>query len=443
MENEKMNREQQRAERERITTLLAYGDPFEYFEKRSITIGQRIGISADSIREAVDILKGAFGAEWLIAQAQKKGCGEIAPFCDHPLGTVFDVAGEPQITTACEIALYLKVLARTPRLTTVLANLKNPADYNTSLMQLAFAFRLERIGAEKIEFEPPVADGRVGDIGFRLHGAEYVAECYLPRTTPRLYDGVGDLRTAFASFMDAISGEDSLHRILMIRPKHIVTPKGRKGIAAYVRQLSNEIGDQVYLKWEDESVLVELRRLPTSELSGYFPRDNGGQSPEFYDGAQAFIYSHRSSEEELLEYRDSGIKPPNSQIRNLILIWDAPRVDAPPTLNEWMAELVGKISRKLAQARRDDQPRRLVIVGLHEASEDNEDVPEALRTLCERLEGGHENYAGALIVSRVMWPNFRHGYVGYVGAGNPENSLPTEVVLAFGKLEARRDILTA
>ena len=47
-------------------------DPTIEFETRGIAVGLKIGIPAQVVREAVDILQAAFGAEWLTERAQDK-----------------------------------------------------------------------------------------------------------------------------------------------------------------------------------------------------------------------------------------------------------------------------------------------------------------------------------------------------------------------------------
>lgn len=103
-------------------------DPITHFETRGIADGMKIGIPAQVVREVADILAAAFGAEWLTEQARDKRRDDVVPMCTHPLGTMIDVAGASQVAEACEVALYLKTLARTPRVATVLQNMRNVQD---------------------------------------------------------------------------------------------------------------------------------------------------------------------------------------------------------------------------------------------------------------------------------------------------------------------------
>jgi len=406
-------------------------DPTTQFETRGIAVGLKIGIPVHVVREAVDILQAAFGAEWLTERTRDKRPDDVVPVCVHPLGMMIDIAGASQVTEACEVALYLKTLAHTPRLPTVIRKMKNAQDYLPSLMQLAFAYRFLRIGAEAMELEPPVADGRVGDLGFRLDGNYYLAECYIPRALPWLPEGAGELRRAMNKIMDAISGEgDPLHRVLLVRPKRSITAKDRKWVVALVTRLAREVGREREAIYEDDALTVELRRVPSSELALYLPRDKGERYPEFYGGAHTFLFSRYVSQEELAAYQVRSVEHLNGPIRDVLLIWSPPCADAMPTADEWIDSLTDKISSKLAQARRDDEPRRLMIVGLHAADEDGEEVVSALERLGRRLAGRHDNYGGALFVSRTAWPNHRHGYVGYASAGSPQHTLPISAVAA-------------
>ena len=160
-------------------------------------------------------------------------------------------------------------------------------------------------------------------------------------------------------------------------------------------------------------------------------------------GAHTFLCSRQVSQEDLFAYQARSDEHLNGPIRDLVLIWSPPSADAVPTVDVWIEGLTDKISTKLAQARRDDEPRRLIIVGFHAADERQETVVAALETLGERLAGRHNNYGGTLMVSRTTWSNHRHGYVGFALAGNPQHSLPIESVIALGELEANRNIILA
>ena len=419
-------------------------DPITDFETRGIAVGLRIGIPAHVVQEAVDILRAAFEAEWLTERALDKRPNDFVPMCVHPLGMMIDIAGASPLTEACEVALYLKTLAHIPRLTTVIRNMKNAQDYLPSLMQLAFAYRFLCIGAEAMELEPPVADGRVGDLAFRLDGNYYLAECYIPRTLPWLSEGAGELRQAMNKIMDAISDEgDPLHRVLLVRPKRSITAKDRKWVVALVTRLAHEVGKEREATHQDDTLTVELRRVPSSELAEYLPRNEGGQYPAFYGGAHTFLLSRQVLHEDLSAYQAHSIEHLNGPIRDVLLVWSPPCANAVPTVDQWIEGLTDKISSKLAQARRDDEPRRLLIVGLHVADERGETVVTALETLGKRLAGRHNSYGGALVVSRTTWPNHRHGYVGYALAGNPQHTLPISAVAALCRLEAGRNILLA
>jgi hypothetical protein len=134
---------------------------------------------ADLVNEASEIIRLAFGADWLANQALPRDTGDAWGARSHPIGNALGQADRQGVALILELAQYLKFLAPMPSYGTVVAGLK--ADFRSTFLQLSFAQRVSGLGGRDLVLEPPVEGGRLGDVAFVLSGQEFVAECYVQR----------------------------------------------------------------------------------------------------------------------------------------------------------------------------------------------------------------------------------------------------------------------
>lgn len=435
-----MNKEKRQREKEQLDHVLHVENPFAHFEEKANHLGPLMGIKPNTIRATIGSLQATFGEDWLVEQTKKYLRGDVAPFCQHPLGNIFNVAGQVQITEALELAHYITALADVPRLDVVLANMKAEDEYETSLLQLGFAYRFMAVGAEEIEFEPPVADGRVGDIAFRFGENPYVAECYIPRTHPLLTKGAGELRNALRPILDFMRNEEGTHRIVMLRPKRQVTEQERKVIVGNVRQLIQDMGSDTTICHEDDRIQVEVRRVTAAQLSTYLPQLHLGNPEKLYDDAHACMTSDEVPFEALRDFHIKGTPPRTVIHKDVALVWAPTPTEPTNTVEGWANDLANKIGVKLAQARRADNPRRLVIVQIPSTITKMEGITDALKMIGNQLDRRHQNLGGVFVVSRITWSNSRHGYLSQFIKGNHEHALSPAILSKLDAFEVTRDI---
>lgn len=96
----------------------------------------------------------------------------------HPVGSAIRAPHEDGIARVLEITEYLKFAAASPEFATLVSGLRY--QFETTRLQLAMGVRLNRAGATRVEFEPPVLGGRRGDISFIHDDYGYIAECFVP-----------------------------------------------------------------------------------------------------------------------------------------------------------------------------------------------------------------------------------------------------------------------
>ena len=155
-------------------------DPVTYFRVTAMRLAPKIGVTVAEADEAVSLVIGAFGIDWLNREADNFPESTPMPFRRHHMGGVISTAGETQLAEVLELATYLRVLAEVSGVGGLIAGLK--AQFHQALLQVTYAARLKMAGVEHMRLEPPALDGRLGDIRFDVLGESYVVECYRPTT---------------------------------------------------------------------------------------------------------------------------------------------------------------------------------------------------------------------------------------------------------------------
>lgn len=152
------------------------------WRKRATQLSGSMRFDPALANEAASVLQHAFGSDWLARRAVVPDNGDAWGSRAHEIGTALAMADARGVALILETSAYLKFLAPLPAYGTVIAGLKE--DFRTTLLQLSFAYRVEKLGSASVVLEPPVQDGRLGDVGFNLAGEEFVAECYVQRASP-------------------------------------------------------------------------------------------------------------------------------------------------------------------------------------------------------------------------------------------------------------------
>ena len=99
-------------------------EPLDRFRQRALALASRMRFDPLLVNEAIAILTGSLGTEWVVCRADTQQRGTPWPFRDHPVGQMIHVAGENQVAAALELAHYLKTAASSPSFPTVVARIK-------------------------------------------------------------------------------------------------------------------------------------------------------------------------------------------------------------------------------------------------------------------------------------------------------------------------------
>ena len=168
-------------------------------------------LPAPRLRQLADIFGAAVGAEFLSNPPTKRDpiSGRIR--VRHRLLRMLSSLKDSKfaISELAEVGLYLEAFASDPQIRACIDGLRN--DYESTLFQLAMAYRLRVAGCMTVHLEPETARGRA-DVAFTYDGIPYVAECY------RLRKGFSDY---FAEAQHALY--DGLLELVPLRRKYSFT----------------------------------------------------------------------------------------------------------------------------------------------------------------------------------------------------------------------------
>ena len=169
-------------EADRILSLQRE-DPIQFWLRRAHESAPRLRLPVEFLGEAIGILTGAVSEQWVREGVAKRRPGFIGVFHGNPLIKALAVAGDNDLVTVVELAIYLKHLVRVEGLQEVITSLRGEDTFDSALLQLAYAYRFQKMGVQ-VRLEPAAARGRRGDIHLAWRGKEYMVECHAPRPKP-------------------------------------------------------------------------------------------------------------------------------------------------------------------------------------------------------------------------------------------------------------------
>jgi hypothetical protein len=154
-------------------------DPIGFWLRRAAARASVMRFAPDTLLETASIVVGAVSQEWLLREVQRDRPRKAAVFDEHPVAHAFSTDGDQHLALIVELAQYLRDLRERPGLNDVLLSLRDTRSFDSALLQLAYAWRLLRRGAQ-VSFEPSVHGGRRGDIAAVWQAHPIIFECFVP-----------------------------------------------------------------------------------------------------------------------------------------------------------------------------------------------------------------------------------------------------------------------
>ncbi|WP_147446750.1 hypothetical protein [Corallococcus sp. CA047B] len=391
------------------TTNNSGDDPFFLWRARATLLAPKMRLDAYLINEAIGIINTVLGESWLQSEGLKKDLGTVLGSRSHPIGNCLQAVWEPQIAELAELAEYLKFAARSQNFSKVAGCLRG--DYESTRLQLAYAYRLQGVGAERIDFEPAVAAGRHGDIEFFYEGSGYLVECFVPREQVA-GSSEEDLERLLKGALSAVEGLP-ITVAIAIQLLRSIDVRDRKEIVQCVQELGVEM--ERYTKSSLSMPKTLLRRtssalisvaltvpaapgeFPVISTDPAFPRPNGG--PYVFLGLS------------LVPRSIAGVQPSShlAATQSRVGIWLSDKESRERSIKQDLEaplmQLARKIKKKSAQTKRGPEWGRILLVQTWIASEFDRIRRDQLEGFCKELLAS-TRLSAVLLVSR-RWDDLR------------------------------------
>ncbi|MFP2908479.1 hypothetical protein ACLESD_26175 [Pyxidicoccus sp. 3LFB2] len=379
-------------------------DPLEFFRLRALANAHPMRIEADLVNESLSILCASFGTEWLCACVNDVKKGSIVPDRKHPLGSFLHVAGEPQIAEVIELSRYLLTFSNSPAFGTLVRTLAAPSQYQSTLLQLAAAYRLRRSLNVDVHLEPPAQNGRLGDISFEYASNKYNAECYLPR----LDDEVTPECELLLKDCAKIVKDSGIPISAAIQLWSMPNAALRKEMVGLIREQVKHIKEHTPHAGAFEQALISGKHAVIS-VSQSFETPLGSappvvRHPAFPRQGNDYVAScsvGRASKHGLRGAQRANVRGATCGI---VALWLPPEEEAKASLSKDLTRDIEQISKriekKVAQTRGGEGVRGLVIVETWIASQMNRATEEQLRGLRRRVLDNHARIDALLLMSR-------------------------------------------
>jgi len=387
----------------------------------------------DFTGEARDIVVDAFGREWLEAEFRRspQGFGFVSP--PHPVVEDFMVAGDPQISEIMEIAVYLKRLAGTPGLADVTRMIRERAQFPTTLLQLAYAYRFKRSGAT-VELEPEAAKGRKSDIGLLIGGSRYLAECYVPELGGKV--ALSELAEySIPKIFKATNHLGLIARIRLELKKEIETPE-RIALELAVREALGKVKEEGRVTTDHNLAMIVVEDISGVNPDPDWP-DMSVDRPASVPGEADFVVSELAvASEDLERVRNGDYVKKNRRSRILIRWPKAPDQE----ISERIADLSRRLGAKLPQTKAPGAGR-ILVAQIPEAVERGSSDEAVVRDVAKGLLSKHSGIEAMILTARVWGERLRYRYQGYVVYPPTSKVVPGPLLETLNQLDRSVDLL--
>jgi hypothetical protein len=326
------------------------------------------------------------------------------------------------ISQLAEVGLYLEAFASDPQIRALLDGLRN--DYESTLFQLAMAYRLGAAGCTAMHLEPETARGRA-DVAFTYDGMPYVAECYrmskgfsdyFVEAQHSFYDGLLELvppgRTySFTVVIGRLPTSDTFRKIIS-RFREIVTQMLSTPDILTIR---DRFGVHV-LGVEDITGAEEDPDLTVSE--------QGTLQRRRYEDADAHFLREMAPGRNAIEALDAPYSERVFLTR--VFVWkkfENPKSKKPDDV------LLAKLSAKLKQTRpKQGKVGRILFVEYPFGLFIKARQPDSLRHIQQKAIAQFEDFSALVVMERRAGRTNRFCYESAILQGRQENAIPQSLV---------------
>lgn len=400
-------------------------DPTAFWLRRAHENAVRLNLPVDFLGEAIGILTGAVSQQWVREQATKHRKGGVL-HSGHPLIKAITVAGDNDLVSVVELAIYLKRLFTVDGLQEVIhSSLRAENKFDSALLQLAWAYRFHKIGAQ-VRLEPAAARGQA-DIHLTWRDKEYMVECYIPSEETD-QDQIEDvLSFSLGKMTEVASNVGKVVRVLIRFFTYPDTPQRlalEKAAARLIRDVPQ--GGSV-------RALVTCADVEIQEITGQFDDDfledgtlnENGRYSASADGCMA-----RSlvSLERFMEPPGRSSPSLQRERESRVFWWLPPLESQSPA--ERISELSNRITEKLKQTRTEEGKAKQIVIAQVPKGVGrwrNDRARMIARGVQQRLVSKHEGIAAIILTSRIWTTEYRFRYFSFILGGKEHNEIADEI----------------
>lgn len=413
------------------TDPFEVGDPIKYFHDRAFHFSDLLGVTGLQINNAMGILINALGQEWLDQAIIKYRNQRYTPH--HPITEAMHVAGESQIALMLELAAYIKVLANVPGLAEVITSLKDRGQFNSAFLQLAHAYRFNKLGVSKLMLEPSTDSNRKGDIYFEVADDKFIVECF--------HEDLGDPMKEFwkvnritRAVFKMAKWSRSIFRVC-IKLEVYLSDILSIELASKVRTLAVAAENHPIEQKTDKYHISAMKVNSTHVMEKMGKAWNTCSS---YGECDGYTQYRLVTKEDVLKVKDG--QPINAPGLSRVLFWY--RRPAKYNFDERSEYLCSKLEEKLSQIRQaTDQPERIVIAAVPEGYVNDEISPKIAESVAKRLLPLHLHTAGFILVQRgFVSDTQRHEYRGMILIGNSGHKFMRQLTASMTEIQ-NQDVL--
>lgn len=147
---------------------------FEHWYQFAPQMTRQLGLPADVMTTAHDIVSSVMGGPWIEQQAQRLDVTARTIVDVNPLFRALTGGTELSVIEVCELAAYLIAFKSDARLGQAIIALRDPGKYSATFTELSMAWKFKLAGAT-VRLAPPTEGGEA-DFAAEVEGKEYVVE---------------------------------------------------------------------------------------------------------------------------------------------------------------------------------------------------------------------------------------------------------------------------
>jgi hypothetical protein len=319
----------------------------------------------------------------------------------------------------------------------VISALRGDDTYESALLQLAFAYRFQKMGAH-ISLEPAAARGRRGDISLLWQDQTYMVECYVPR----MRTDQDLLRDVYAYSLEkvttAASEAGKVIRALIHFTSYPDTSQRQEIEQATIR-LIKDVPPRSSRRISVSCAEVEVQEITGQPDEDFLEDGTPNEHGPYFSLAGGVMVESETDVETILRPRGWWSPPMPKRSR---VFWSLP-----PRQSESLADRSSDLSdriakRKLRQTRAEGgTAKRIVIAQIPEVREQDELARRVARGVQQRLMPRHEGIAVIILTARVWAHARRFRYLAYLLQGVDRDNILHEIYRKIGYIDFTFDVL--